>query len=87
MFIETRGGIRIAFGYALAPDGLWRQHSWGVDAEDGRIVETTVRRVCYYGFVLNGVDTLLYLGRNSDWRGFLAGGGGTGSPIHLDVLR
>jgi hypothetical protein len=35
-------------GYALSDDRLWRYHSWGVDAH-GRIVETTVERIAYFG--------------------------------------
>jgi len=42
----------IATGYALSDDGLWRQHSWGVD-EDGRAVETTEERIAYFGFELD----------------------------------
>jgi hypothetical protein len=61
MLVQTRGSVRIAFGYALSTDGLWRQHSWGVDAEDGRIIETTERRVRYYGLILNDDETLLRL--------------------------
>jgi len=41
----------IGTGYALSDDGLWRQHSWGVDA-DGAVVETTARRRAYVGIVL-----------------------------------
>ena len=41
----------VANGYALSPDGLWRQHSWIV-TPDGGIVETTVRRAAYYGVIL-----------------------------------
>lgn len=37
-------------GWALSKDGLWRQHSW-VKA-DGRIYETTLSRVAYFGFDL-----------------------------------
>jgi hypothetical protein len=57
LHIESRGEVRIAHGYALSDDGLWRQHSWGVSAEDGRIIETTERRVRYYGFMLNEAET------------------------------
>ena len=60
-FVLTEGAVHIASGYALSPDGLWRQHSWGVDAEDGRVVETTERRVRYFGFVLNPGESLLFL--------------------------
>jgi hypothetical protein len=58
VFVMSEGAIRIATGYALSPDGLWRQHSWGVDSESSRVVETTVRRVCYYGFALNDAEIL-----------------------------
>ena len=61
LLVRSRGSVRIAFGYALSTDGLWRQHSWGVDAEDGRIIETTERRVRYYGLILNDDETLLRL--------------------------
>jgi hypothetical protein len=61
MFVQSRGAVRIAFGYALSADGLWRQHSWGVDAQDGRVLETTERRVRYYGLVLNDAEAALRL--------------------------
>lgn len=49
---------RIATGWALSPDGCWRQHSWIVeplvnwDNSGYQVIETTVRRVAYYGFML-----------------------------------
>jgi hypothetical protein len=61
LLVQTRGTVRLASGHALSTDGLWRQHSWGVVAEDGRIVETTERRVCYYGIVLSNAETVLRL--------------------------
>lgn len=41
-------------GYALSRDGLWRQHSWLVQAKprSNVIIETTRGRVAYYGFGL-----------------------------------
>jgi hypothetical protein len=55
----------IATGYALDADGLWRQHSWVLDKKD-RVIETTVRRVAYYGIVCDetgsGVVADLFLG-------------------------
>lgn len=41
----------IGTGYALSDDGLWRQHSWGLEA-DGVVVETTFERRSYVGIVL-----------------------------------
>lgn len=39
---------------ALSDDGMWRQHSWLVwhKARSNQIVETTVKRIVYYGFVM-----------------------------------
>lgn len=44
----------IVTGYALSEDGLWRQHSWVIHFKprQNRIVETTRRRVLYYGFAM-----------------------------------
>ena len=51
--------VRIATGWALSRDGCWRQHSWAVqllvnwDVSGYQILETTVRRMVYYGFTLS----------------------------------
>ena len=48
--------ITIATGYALSADGIWRQHSWLVHRYQTatqhrtRIIETTVKRLAYFGF-------------------------------------
>lgn len=48
--------IRICTGYALSGDGMWRQHTWLVDRYQTaaqhrtRIIETTTKRVAYFGF-------------------------------------
>lgn len=44
-------GEKIATGWALSDDGLWRQHSW-LMTSDGKIVETTEVRLTYYGVEL-----------------------------------
>lgn len=46
--------IAIATGYALSADGLWRQHSWLVkrNVRSINIIETTAKRVLYFGFVM-----------------------------------
>jgi hypothetical protein len=64
LFVESGGAVRIATGYALSDDGLWRQHSWGVAAEDWSVVETTLRRVRYYGFVLSDAEMLMFTVQN-----------------------
>lgn len=45
--------VAIGSGYGLSRDGLWRQHSWA-RAEDGAILETTVRRTRYFGLEYSG---------------------------------
>ncbi|MCK9435357.1 MAG: hypothetical protein M0R32_11265 [Candidatus Cloacimonetes bacterium] len=51
--------MRIATGWALSRDGIWRQHSWVVellvnwDSSGYQIIETTERRLVYYGFVMD----------------------------------
>lgn len=42
--------LMIATGYGLSEDGLWRQHSWALDADV--VVETTGLRLLYFGVVL-----------------------------------
>lgn len=41
-------------GYALSQDGIWRCHSWCVHLKPrkNRVVETTVERIAYFGFVM-----------------------------------
>lgn len=48
---ENRELCRICTGYALTRDGMWRQHSW-ILTNDGKVVETTVKRVQYFGYVM-----------------------------------
>ena len=44
--------VIICTGYALSEDGIWRQHSWLIQAKPRAnvIVETTEPRIAYYGF-------------------------------------
>ena len=52
---NTTNHVRICTGYALSDDGIWRMHSWCIWAKPrvNKIIETTVERVLYYGFVMN----------------------------------
>lgn len=43
-------------GYALSDDGMWREHGWVIDKKNGNIVETTTKRVLYYGCVMNSIE-------------------------------
>ena len=45
---------RIATGWALSDDGLWRQHSWIIDGRT--LIETTTPREKYFGFVLTPLE-------------------------------
>jgi hypothetical protein len=54
---------RLVTGYALtAPDGGWGQHSWC--ERDGLIVETTVRRVRYWGMEMAGEEGTRFANAN-----------------------
>lgn len=53
--LHRQRGYRIATGYALSADGVWRQHSWAL-AHDDVICETTEPRVGYFGVVLNEAE-------------------------------
>ena len=46
--------VVLCTGYALSEDGCWRQHSWCVHIKPrkNRVVETTVERIAYFGFVM-----------------------------------
>lgn len=66
----------VGTGYALSEDGLWRQHSWGVDA-DGTVIETTEERLRYVGVALVEVEAAKFAANNamSHLRSVLAEGG------------
>lgn len=51
---ENKEITNICTGYALSEDGMWRQHSWLIHRKprSNKIVETTLPRVLYYGFVM-----------------------------------
>jgi hypothetical protein len=49
---------RLAHGFGLSEDGLWRMHSWALD--DKGIIETTEARERYFGFVLDPYEALYF---------------------------
>ena len=60
---ENRELCFICTGYALTRDGMWRQHSW-ILTNTGTVVETTVKRVQYWGYVLDEEECELFLLEN-----------------------
>lgn len=56
LWLKDKKNLRICTGYALSADGLWRQHSWLVKPKEKQIIETTERRVAYYGVALDPGD-------------------------------
>lgn len=59
-----RGGrLVLCTGYALSPDGMWRQHSWCLwrRARSIRVVETTLPRIAYFGFAMTDDEASEFL--------------------------
>lgn len=48
--------IDIMTGWGLSKDGIWRQHTWALESamppKTGRIIETTEKRLVYFGYRL-----------------------------------
>ena len=51
LWINKPDTYKIATGWALSNDGIWRQHSWLL--KRNAIIETTEPRAMYYGIVLD----------------------------------
>lgn len=60
---ENRDLCKICTGYALSKDGVWRQHSWCY-TNNGVVVETTEKRVQYFGYVMTEEECEEFLGSN-----------------------
>ncbi len=52
---KSKGKIKPVSGYALSEDGLWYAHTWGIRSDDA-IVETTEKRVLYFGYIVTEED-------------------------------
>jgi hypothetical protein len=61
---NRRSTYDIFTGYAFSKDGLWRPHSWMINNTTTRLVETTERRVAYYGYRLNGTEAQQFFDEN-----------------------
>ncbi|MDX1372791.1 MAG: hypothetical protein R3321_09995, partial [Nitrososphaeraceae archaeon] len=55
LFEANEPKVKIVTGYGLSRDGIWRQHSWCID-EYNNVIETTIKRIAYYGFVLTNEE-------------------------------
>lgn len=51
--------VKIMTGYALSDDKIWRQHSW-ILKDDKKIIETTEKRIAYFGYVLNEEESDIF---------------------------
>jgi hypothetical protein len=64
--------LLISTGYALSDDGIWRQHTWCVWKPEGRqrsfkVVETTEKRVQYFGYIMSEEECQVFCDENSSW--------------------
>ncbi|MGO9014423.1 MAG: hypothetical protein ACLQF0_05540 [Dissulfurispiraceae bacterium] len=61
----NRKRLALCTGYALSKDGLWRQHSFCVfKGAGGSVVETTVKRLLYFGYRFNEQEAEAFLKLN-----------------------
>jgi hypothetical protein len=51
LWIQSLEMKNICTGFALAPDGYWKRHSW-LTSVSGQLVETTIVKEKYFGVVL-----------------------------------
>ena len=51
LWSQNREDYLLVTGFALSEDGVWRRHSW-VKTNDGRLIETTIKREKYFGIIL-----------------------------------
>lgn len=54
IWMSNKDKYRIATGYALTEDGMWREHTWLIENKprQNKVIETTSKRILYFGFVL-----------------------------------
>ena len=51
LWSQNREDYLLVTGFALSEDGVWRRHSW-LKANDGKLIETTIKREQYFGITL-----------------------------------
>lgn len=57
---QNKRKYRIMTGYALSNSGIWHQHTWLIDKFDN-IIETTVKREKYYGYIMDRLESECFL--------------------------
>ena len=74
LWAARQDALVMATGYCLDDDGLWRQHSWCVDVSGPRpaIVETTSKRLLYFGMALTAEESIETCRDQLDWSPRLA---------------
>ena len=63
LWAANKGQLTLVTGYALSRDGMWRCHSWCVGM-GGKVIETTEKRVLYYGFPMTKTEAETFLANN-----------------------
>jgi hypothetical protein len=64
-FQKINPTLKIATGYALSKDGIWRQHTWVWDNINYIIYEPTEKRIEYFGFIMNKKEANKFYWDNS----------------------
>lgn len=59
LWLKSKEKIKICTGFALSNDGVWRVHSWGL--EKNKIIETTEKRLLYYGYILSRIESAFFV--------------------------
>jgi hypothetical protein len=62
--LASSGRGAIVSGWALARDGLWREHSWLIvrsDTPGAFLIETTQEWLLYYGYLLDADETRWFI--------------------------
>jgi hypothetical protein len=52
LWLASRTKYKIATGYGLSDDDIWRRHSW-IMSTDNNLIETTIAHDIYFGIILN----------------------------------
>lgn len=74
LWAARQDALILATGFCLDADGLWRQHSWCIDVSGDKpgVVETTSRRLLYFGVALDAEASLEMCRSQLDWTPRLA---------------